>query len=110
MREAFNAAAPIGADYVEGVFHGCNPFSLKREPFLSRYSGYLDLKKAGTYGLITSSQDCSFLLIDGKLVASCAGLSWPDAPRPAAAAGTTCSFRPARTSSNTTTPPPAQTP
>ena len=47
VRKAFDAAAPIGADYVEAVFHGCNPFSLKREPFLSRYTGYLDLTKAG---------------------------------------------------------------
>ena len=47
VRKAFDAAAPIGADYVETVFHGCNPFSLKREPFLSRYSGMLDLPKAG---------------------------------------------------------------
>ncbi len=77
VRDAFNAAASIGADYVEGVFHGENPFTLKREPFLSRYSGYLDLKKAGTYGLIASSQDCSFLLIDGKLAASSPGYHGP---------------------------------
>ena len=77
VRSAFNAAAPIGADYVDAVFHGENPFSLKREPFLSRYSGYLDLDKAGTYGFIASSQDCSFLLIDGKLAASAPGRHGP---------------------------------
>jgi tetratricopeptide (TPR) repeat protein len=77
VRNAFNAAAPIGADYVDAVFHGENPFSLKREPFLSRYSGYLDLDKAGTYGFIASSQDCSFLLIDGKLAASAPGRHGP---------------------------------
>jgi len=72
VRNAFNAAAAIGADYVEGVFHSGNPLSLKREPFLSRYSGYIDIRKEGVYGWITSSQDCSFLLIDDKLAAS-----WP---------------------------------
>jgi TolA-binding protein/PKD repeat protein len=77
VRNAFNAAAPIGGDYVEGVFHGCDPFSLKREPFLSRYSGYIDIRKAGVYGLITASQDCSFLLIDDKLTASAPGHHGP---------------------------------
>ena len=77
VRAAFKAAEPIGADYVEGVFHGCNPFSLKREPFLSRYVGYMQVDKAATYGFVTSSQDCSFLLIDGKLVASAPGYHGP---------------------------------
>ncbi len=77
VRRAFESAEPIGADYVEGVFHAANPFSLKREPFLSRYSGQLHLSKGGTYGLYTSSQDCSFLLIDGKLVASAPGRHGP---------------------------------
>ena len=110
VRGAFKAAAPIGADYVEGVFHGCNPFSLKREPFLSRYVGYMHLDKAGTYGFVTSSQDCSFLLIDDKLVASAPGYHGPTYRLPAAAACTTWRFRPAGTSSNTITPPPARTP
>jgi tetratricopeptide (TPR) repeat protein len=77
VRRAFDAAEPIGADYVTGVFHGSNPFTLRRQPFLSRYSGWMDLKKAGTYGLITSSQDCSFLSIDGKLVAAAPGYHGP---------------------------------
>ena len=37
-------------------------------PFLSRYSGLLRIATAGTYGFITSSQDCSFLVIDDKPV------------------------------------------
>ena len=77
VRKAFQSAEPIGADYVAGVFHAANPCSLKREPFLSRYSGYLHLREAGTYGFITSSRDCSFLLIDGKLVASAPGRHGP---------------------------------
>ncbi len=77
VREAFQSAAPIGADYVEGVFHAANPCSLKREPFLSRYSGYLHLRESGTYGFFVSSRDCSFLLIDGKPVASAPGRHGP---------------------------------
>lgn len=77
VREAFEASKPIGADYVDGVFQGNNPFRLRQEPFLSRYSGFLHLSKPGTYGFITSSQDCSFLLIDGKLVAAAPGRHGP---------------------------------
>lgn len=77
VRKAFDAAEPIGADYVENVFHGYNPCSPRREPFLSRYSGQINIPKDGTYGFITSSQDCSFLLIDDKLVVSAPGRHGP---------------------------------
>ena len=77
VRQAFEAAAPVGADYVDAVFHAHNPFNLKREPFMSRYSGVLDLPKAGVYGFFTASQDCSFLLIDGKTIASAPGHHGP---------------------------------
>lgn len=73
VRNAFNASQPFGSDYVENVHHSRNPFSLKTEPFLSRYSGYLQITSAGTYGLLTSSRDSSFLLIDGKEVVSRVG-------------------------------------
>lgn len=73
VRQAFDSSTPIGADYVEGVRHARNPFSLAMEPFLSRYSGYLRIGSAGTYGFMTSSQDCSFLLIDGNPVVSAPG-------------------------------------
>jgi PKD repeat protein len=77
VRKAFDAATPIGADYVQNVFKGENPFSLKREPFLSRFSGYLDLPKGGVYGFITSSHDCSFLSVDDKVVTSAPGYHGP---------------------------------
>ena len=67
-------SAPITST---AVFQSYNPFSLKREPFLSRYTGSLDLPKGGVYGFITSSQDCSFLLVDGKPVASAPGYHGP---------------------------------
>ena len=78
VRPGLRRRRAIGADYVNSVFHGDNPFTLRREPFLSRYTGWMRLEKAGNYGLITTSQDCSFLLVNGKVVAS-ARLPWPDA-------------------------------
>jgi TolA-binding protein len=73
VRKTFESAPPIGADYVDNVHHAGNPFSPGQEPFLSRYSGYLQIASAGKYGFIPSSQDCSFLVIDDKLVASAPG-------------------------------------
>lgn len=73
VRDAFDASTPYGSDYVENVYHSCNPFWPQPEPFLSRYTGYLHIATAGTYGFLTSSQDCSFLLIDGKEVVSAPG-------------------------------------
>jgi PKD repeat protein len=73
VRQAFESAEPIGADYVEGVLHGFNPVWPRPEPFLSRYSGYLQIPARGRYGFYISSEDCSFLLIHGKLVAEAPG-------------------------------------
>jgi tetratricopeptide (TPR) repeat protein len=78
LRAAFDKATPIGADYVDAVFHSYNPFRLADEPFLSRYTGYMDIRQPGTYGMVVSSQDCSFLLIDDKLVASAPGQHGPE--------------------------------
>ncbi len=72
VRDAFDSSELIGSDYVESVSHRRNPFSLKPGPFLSRYSGYLNTA-LGKYGFFTSSQDCSFLLIDGKVIVSAPG-------------------------------------
>jgi PKD repeat protein len=77
VRETFNLAKPIGGDYVEAVHHAENPFTLRREPFLSRYSGSLNISSAGKYGFMTSSQDASFLLIDDKPVVSSPGHHGP---------------------------------
>jgi len=77
VREAFHAAKPIGGDYVDGVHHAGNPFSLKPGPFLSRYQGTLRVSSAGTYGFMTSSQDCSFLLVDGNPVVDAPGMHPP---------------------------------
>jgi tetratricopeptide (TPR) repeat protein len=77
VRTAFAGAEPFGADYVAQVHHGYNPFGPLAEPFLSHYSGILNVPAAGSYGLITSSQDCSFLLVDDKLVVAAPGRHGP---------------------------------
>jgi hypothetical protein len=77
VRKAFESSQPFGSDYVDAVHHSRNPFSLGAEPFLSRYSGNLHVPSAGTFGFMTSSQDCSFLLIDGKPVVSAPGRHRP---------------------------------
>jgi PKD repeat protein len=77
VREAYQSSKRIGSDYVDGVHQADNPFTLKRGPFLSRYSGLLRIATAGTYGFITSSQDCSFLVIDDKPVTEHAGMHPP---------------------------------
>ncbi len=77
VRQAFESSAMIGRDYVANVQHSHNPFSLKREPFFSRYSGTLHIPNAGKYGFLTSSQDCSFLLIDEKIVVDAPGRHGP---------------------------------
>jgi len=77
VRQAFESSVIIGRDYVSNVQHSHNPFSLKREPFLSRYSGTLHIPREGQYGFLTSSQDCSFLLIDDKVVVDAPGRHGP---------------------------------
>jgi len=71
VKKAFEQSKkPIGADYVKNVYHGYNPFTLRREPFLTRYTGTLIVTAPGKYAVVTSSHHCSFLLIDGNVVAS----------------------------------------
>jgi len=77
VRAAFQSSKRIGSDYVQNVQHAHNPFSLKPGPFLSRYSGYLHVGATGMYGFMTSSQDCSFLVIDDKVVVAAPGRHAP---------------------------------
>jgi len=77
VREAFDKAKPIGADYVDAVQHSHNPFALVPAPFFSRYSGSLRISTQATYGFLTSSQDCSFLLIDDRAVVEAPGMHGP---------------------------------
>ncbi|MEA1951822.1 MAG: hypothetical protein U9N87_10585, partial [Planctomycetota bacterium] len=77
LRRAFEKAEPIGADYVQTVAHSYNPMSPTPEPFFSRYSGTMHVASGGNYTFWTSSQDCSFALIDDKLVVSAPGRHRP---------------------------------
>jgi len=73
VREAFTASHSIGRVYVPNVFHSFNPLLPGPEPFLSLYSGTLRISTAGDYGFFTTSQDCSFLIVDGREVAAAPG-------------------------------------
>jgi len=73
VREAFTASEPIGRVYVPNVFHRFNPLAPGPEPFLSLYSGTLRIRTAGDYQFFTTSQDCSFLVVDGREVAAAPG-------------------------------------
>ena len=77
VRKAFESSTRIGSDYVDNVQHASNPFSLKPGPFLSHYSGRLHVGTGGTYGFMVASQDCCFLLIDGKEVVAAPGRHRP---------------------------------
>jgi PKD repeat protein len=72
MQAAFASAEPIGADYVPTVYHRFNPVNPAPEPYLSVHKGTLLADRPGRYVFHTSSQDASFLLVDGKQV-----VAWP---------------------------------
>lgn len=72
VRSAFDAAEPMGADFVPTVFHRYNPTNPDPVPYLSRHRGTLSIDRPGRYTFFTSSQDASFLLVDGNLV-----VAWP---------------------------------
>jgi PKD repeat protein len=72
LRQAMAGAERIGRDYVPGVFHRSNPCSSEPAGFFSHYRGKIRIPVAGLYKFFTSSQDASFLLIDGKQV-----VAWP---------------------------------
>jgi tetratricopeptide (TPR) repeat protein len=77
VQEAWDATGPFGGDYVPAVFHRYNPFAPEPGPFLSRYRGTLHIVAPGRYRFFTSSQDCSFLRIDGREVAAAPGPHGP---------------------------------
>ena len=73
VRKSFATAHTLGSDFVDQVFHRYNPFDVQPAPFLSHYQGTLRVTKSGLYRFFTSSQDCSFLLIDDAVVVSLPG-------------------------------------
>ncbi len=78
VRQAFKDSKRIGSDFVGGVYHRHNPFAATTGPFLSRYAGVLNAPEKGPYSFFTSSQDASFLLIDGKEVVAAPGEHPPE--------------------------------
>lgn len=77
VRDAFERAPPLGRDYVDQVYLGLLPFADSATPVLAVYSGTLTIEQPGAYKFFTTSQDASWLLIDGKPV-----VSWPGRHRP----------------------------
>ena len=69
-RKALSKPA-YGAALWPQVYDAYNPFG-PQENFISVYDGQIECPKAGAYRFATMSDDASFLLIDGRLVAE-----WP---------------------------------
>lgn len=62
----------LGRDFRDRVFLGHNPFG-PQNSIASRFTAYLPCSAAGQYKFACSSQDASFLLIDGKVVVANGG-------------------------------------
>ncbi len=77
VREAWQSSPPYGSAFVPAVFHRFNPFWPAPEPFLSEYRGTLHINRPGLYRFFTSSQDASFLSIDGSQVVAAPGWHGP---------------------------------
>lgn len=77
VRHAIAVSKSYGSDYVPSVFHRYNPLEPAREPFLSVYRGTLFIETPGRYVFFTSSQDCSFLLVDDREVVAAPGAHGP---------------------------------
>ncbi len=77
VQKAFQAGAPVGRDYVSSIFQRYHRLAQVPGPFLSHYRGPLHVPSTGSYTFFTSSQDCSFLLIDGKQVVAAPGRHGP---------------------------------
>ncbi|MGH7144102.1 MAG: PA14 domain-containing protein [Planctomycetota bacterium] len=61
----------FGADFVPNVFQGCNIFG-PSDRYISLYKGLLICPVSGAYEIVTSSDDASFIDIDGHRV-----VEWP---------------------------------
>ncbi len=77
LHATFESSSSFGTGFVPSVFHRFNPYWPDPEPFLSEYHGTLRVSRSGLYRFFTSSQDASFLSIDGKLVVAAPGWHGP---------------------------------
>lgn len=73
VRRAFAQAQPQGAAFVDNIFFGHNPFG-PSENFISRFTGHMVVDRPGEYRIATTSDDCSFVLIDDKLCVEWGGV------------------------------------
>ena len=72
FRRAFKQSKKVfGRDFVGQVNFGHNPFG-RSQNFVSRFTGYLVCPVDGMYEFATTSDDASFVLVDGREVCS-----WP---------------------------------
>ena len=71
VEESLSRARVYGVDFWRQVFDAFNPFG-PQSRYISVYDGFLDCPKPGAYKFATMSDDASFLLVDGELVAE-----WP---------------------------------
>ena len=72
MKATLKRAGKIhGRGLVEKVWHGVNPFGPSLY-FVTTYSGWLHVRKAGVHEMTTSSAAASFMLLDDKLA-----VQWP---------------------------------
>jgi TolA-binding protein len=78
MQELVRRSGPsLGRDLVAQVYHGYNPFG-PSDSYVSIYEGWLAPAVSGDYVFSTTSDDASFLFIDGQLAVSKPG--WGPAP------------------------------
>ena len=73
VKQAWAKATPIGADFVSHVSFGFNPFTETDTPALFHYTGWFVAPEPGTYSIATSSDDDSWLFIDGHEIVSWTG-------------------------------------
>jgi tetratricopeptide (TPR) repeat protein len=66
----------IGRDFRPQVFQGLNPFG-PQDKICTRYTAYLNCTKEGEYTFSTSSQDASFVVVDGNEVVDNGGIHPP---------------------------------
>ena len=71
VEESLSHARVCGVDFWKQVFDAFNPFG-PQSRYISVYDGFLECPKPGIYKFATMSDDGSFLLVDGELVAE-----WP---------------------------------
>jgi len=72
MQDIVKRSGPgLGAEFVPKIFDGFNRFG-PPDNYVSIYRGWLNCRASGTYRFATTSDDASFVFIDGKLV-----VQWP---------------------------------